>query len=229
MIDNNAVANRIKQIRLKHGWTLEELGERLNASKVSVHNWESGKNLPNKKRLKQIADLGEVTVEHLLYGDIENFASYTFNNELESYIEEMKGKENSIYITQYFNIEEASFEFSDWLTSNSIHLNFDEKKIRKKAREVINKNIEKNKLMKSKSEDEVLKDAAYKILNVSNDLKLEYFELKKNNGEEQLTIKEGFHEAAFETVHSVIIEAGAKILNLNNTLQENRREDSLDD
>lgn len=35
----------------------------------TVNNWETGKNAPNKKRLKKIADIGGVTVEYLINGD----------------------------------------------------------------------------------------------------------------------------------------------------------------
>jgi len=59
------IGEKIKTIRLKKGETLEEFGEALGATKVSVHNWESGRNLPNKRRLKRIAELGNTTVEEL--------------------------------------------------------------------------------------------------------------------------------------------------------------------
>jgi len=60
------VGERIKEIRLSNGWTLEEMGKKLDTSKVSVYNWESGRNLPNKERLKAIAELGDITVYELL-------------------------------------------------------------------------------------------------------------------------------------------------------------------
>lgn len=34
----------------------------------TVNNWETGKNAPNKKRLKKIADLGSVSVDYLING-----------------------------------------------------------------------------------------------------------------------------------------------------------------
>ena len=58
---------RIKDIRLELGETLEEFGERFNTSKVTVFNWEKGRNLPNKFNLKEIAELGGVSVEELIY------------------------------------------------------------------------------------------------------------------------------------------------------------------
>ena len=56
---------RIKDIRLELGETLEEFGERFNTSKVTVFNWEKGRNLPNKSNLKKIAEIGGVSVEEL--------------------------------------------------------------------------------------------------------------------------------------------------------------------
>ena len=73
------VGNRINQIRLSKGDTLEEFGIRiarvLNVSsnkapsKSNVSKWEAGSSLPNKARLKAIADIGDITVEELLYGE----------------------------------------------------------------------------------------------------------------------------------------------------------------
>ena len=57
---------RIKDIRLELGETLEEFGERFNTSKVTVFNWEKGRNLPNKSNLKKIAEIGGISVEELI-------------------------------------------------------------------------------------------------------------------------------------------------------------------
>lgn len=70
------VAKRIKRIRLENGWTLEELGEKLDTSKVSVFSWESGRNLPNKMRIKMISDLANISVNELLYGEQNNIISF---------------------------------------------------------------------------------------------------------------------------------------------------------
>ncbi|MDK6804237.1 helix-turn-helix transcriptional regulator [Aerococcus sp. UMB7834] len=65
-VNKKLVGQKIKQIRLERGDTLEEFGENFNTSKVTVFNWEKGRNLPNKENLKIIADLGGITVEDLL-------------------------------------------------------------------------------------------------------------------------------------------------------------------
>jgi len=80
-VNNYAVAERIKEIRLSNGWTLEEMGKKLDTSKVSVYNWESGRNLPNKERLKAIAELGDMSVNELLYGSPRDYFFSVFPND----------------------------------------------------------------------------------------------------------------------------------------------------
>lgn len=63
------VGNRIKSIRSSKGMTLEEFGKLFGASKGNVATWEKGSSLPNNERLFKIAELGEITVDELLYGD----------------------------------------------------------------------------------------------------------------------------------------------------------------
>ena len=58
---------RIKDIRLELGETLEEFGGRFNTSKATVFNWEKGRNLPNKSNLKKIAEIGDVSIHELIY------------------------------------------------------------------------------------------------------------------------------------------------------------------
>lgn len=67
--------NRIKSVRQKLGLDQPAFGERIgkltNQKAVSgsaVSRWESNDTLPSAKRLKAIADLGDVTVEYLLHG-----------------------------------------------------------------------------------------------------------------------------------------------------------------
>lgn len=63
----NHTGEKIKEIRLSLGMTLEEFGKLLNAGKSNVRKWEIGASLPNPERIKNIAKLGGMTVEQLLY------------------------------------------------------------------------------------------------------------------------------------------------------------------
>lgn len=69
--DPTVVGERIKRIRESMQLSMDDFASRIdnNAKSGTVNNWESGKNLPNKKRLKKIAELGSISVEELLYGE----------------------------------------------------------------------------------------------------------------------------------------------------------------
>ncbi len=62
------VGNRIKNIRLSLGLSMEEFGKLFDvaALKSNVSGWELGKHLPNANRLKKIAELGNTTIDELL-------------------------------------------------------------------------------------------------------------------------------------------------------------------
>nr|DAU15870.1 MAG TPA: helix-turn-helix domain protein [Caudoviricetes sp.] len=70
-IDKKEVGRRIKQIRTNKGFTLESFGKLFGASKSNVQKWENGISLPNKDRLYNISKIAGVTVNELLYGNIE--------------------------------------------------------------------------------------------------------------------------------------------------------------
>lgn len=61
---------RIKSIRLEEGLTMKEFGARLNppAADSIVSRWERGVSLPNGKRLRQIAEMGNMSVLFLTTG-----------------------------------------------------------------------------------------------------------------------------------------------------------------
>lgn len=70
-VNKKAVGSRIKQIRMNKGYTLEAFGKLFNASKGNVQQWENGVSLPNKERLASISKIAGITVNELLYGNIE--------------------------------------------------------------------------------------------------------------------------------------------------------------
>lgn len=59
----------IKLIRKQLGLTMEEFGKKFDpvASKSIVSRWESGVSIPNNRRLKRLADLGNVAVADLIF------------------------------------------------------------------------------------------------------------------------------------------------------------------
>lgn len=71
-IDKVAIGNRVKSIRINLGLTAEAFGKEVDsenpAAQSLVSRWERGVNLPNRERMKTIAELADVTVVDLIYG-----------------------------------------------------------------------------------------------------------------------------------------------------------------
>lgn len=70
-INKKEVGERIRKIRFSKGLTLEQFGNLFHAVKSNVQSWENGDCLPNKKRQLDIAKLGKISVNELLYGNIK--------------------------------------------------------------------------------------------------------------------------------------------------------------
>lgn len=84
---SSLTGTRIKTIRIMLGKTQSDLANSINkqlgsdgtVTRGTVNNWEHGRNLPNKRRLKAIADIANVSVDFLLNGnhmtidDVQNF------------------------------------------------------------------------------------------------------------------------------------------------------------
>ncbi|MFF5513234.1 helix-turn-helix transcriptional regulator [Staphylococcus capitis] len=85
MFDKKSVGKRIKEIRLKNGKTQSEFGDLFSASKGNVATWEKGVSLPNAKRLKEIAKLGDITTDQLLYGYNKDVYMEIYNDLLEKH------------------------------------------------------------------------------------------------------------------------------------------------
>lgn len=70
-LNKKEVGNRIYTIRKNMNLSLEQFGNLLQATKSNVSKWELGKVLPRRERLTDIAKLGKISVNELLYGNIE--------------------------------------------------------------------------------------------------------------------------------------------------------------
>lgn len=62
----NTVGEKIKQLRLNHNLTGEQLGKKFNVTKVAISNWENGNRNPDNEMLIKIADFFDVTTDYLL-------------------------------------------------------------------------------------------------------------------------------------------------------------------
>lgn len=67
-MDNKAIGERIRLIRLSKGMTLEEFGKLFNTSKGVVSRWENGKGLLRPERLVRLSEISGKSVEYILYG-----------------------------------------------------------------------------------------------------------------------------------------------------------------
>lgn len=89
-IDKKAIGSRIKTIRHNKGMTLHEFGSVVDEADRSIASrWERGISLPNNARLKIIADLGEITVDELLYGNQYEY-TYKLINDIYDQLETSK-------------------------------------------------------------------------------------------------------------------------------------------
>lgn len=60
------VKNRIGDLRREQGWNQRELGDKLGVGQTTVSAWETGKNEPDYKSIRAMAELFEVSADYLL-------------------------------------------------------------------------------------------------------------------------------------------------------------------
>lgn len=82
----NDLGQKIKELRMDKGLTMEEFGKLFDASKSIVSRWERDISVPNEKRLKHIAKLAGKSVSEFVYGVP---SANTFQQLIE-YLEERK-------------------------------------------------------------------------------------------------------------------------------------------
>ena len=63
------IGNNIKYFRKESGMTQDELAEELNVTRQALSNWERGKTEPDIETLTKIAEILNVSVEELIYGE----------------------------------------------------------------------------------------------------------------------------------------------------------------
>lgn len=77
--------NRIKELRISHDLTQEQLGKLVGVSKQAVFKWESGKvpNIPREKQ-ERMAELFGCSVDYLMNFESSNTKEYYFDPAAES-------------------------------------------------------------------------------------------------------------------------------------------------
>ena len=61
----NLFSVRLKELRLQHGYSQEELAEQIGIKQNSYSDWENGKCRPSYEKLEKIADFFEVSLDWL--------------------------------------------------------------------------------------------------------------------------------------------------------------------
>lgn len=61
--------DQLKTYRLRHGYSQEQLAERLGVSRQAVTKWETGQSKPSSKHLHALADLYGISTEVLLHNE----------------------------------------------------------------------------------------------------------------------------------------------------------------
>ncbi|MFS0661917.1 helix-turn-helix transcriptional regulator [Niallia alba] len=62
-------SSKIKEERLKHNMSQQQLGEKLNISRQSISKWERGESYPSIELLIKISDIFDITLDELVKGD----------------------------------------------------------------------------------------------------------------------------------------------------------------
>jgi transcriptional regulator with XRE-family HTH domain len=137
-VNNYEVGYRINSIRKDLGLNQEDFGKRISdAHKSLVSKWETGKNLPNNERLKAIAEIGGISVNELLYGDMKNFTSSYFDKRISETREKFEGsfygsilnnpdyiqsvKDDFLYKVQFYDLNHSDTEALNKLIDESIY------------------------------------------------------------------------------------------------------------
>lgn len=68
-VDHMYFSSKIKEERLKHNMSQQQLGEKLNISRQSISKWERGESYPSIELLIKISDIFDITLDELVKGD----------------------------------------------------------------------------------------------------------------------------------------------------------------
>lgn len=65
------ISDKIERLRKRHGWSQEELANKIGVSRQAVFKWESGTNKPDLDKITKIVNLFHVTYDFLLNDNID--------------------------------------------------------------------------------------------------------------------------------------------------------------
>lgn len=112
-IDKIIVGQKIKKIRINKGLNQDEFGILIdNAHKSLVSKWEKGMSLPNKNRLRLIAGIAKITVDELIFEDLDLFYRDKFNQVL-SYFKNINIADINQLFDKWLNQYKDVFTYDD--------------------------------------------------------------------------------------------------------------------
>lgn len=121
-INNKNVGQKIKKIRINQGLNQEEFGILIDkAHKSLVSKWEKGMSMPNKSRLLLIANMADLTVDELVFENLELFYYDNFNQVLSQYAE----NEESLSL-QTIKSADVNQLFNRWLNQYKNVFSYDD-------------------------------------------------------------------------------------------------------
>lgn len=71
---NDAIAKRVRKLRLSKGMTQDDLAEKCHVTRQAVSNWEMGKTSISVEYLMVLAELFDVPIDEIIYGKKQNEA-----------------------------------------------------------------------------------------------------------------------------------------------------------
>jgi len=66
---NYKTADRLIELRKKHGYSQDELAERLNISRQAISKWERAESMPDTENLIALAELFGISIDELIHGN----------------------------------------------------------------------------------------------------------------------------------------------------------------
>lgn len=64
------IANKLKNNRKQHGFTQEQISQKLHVSRQTISNWETGKSVPDIYNLVELSNLYDISLDHLIKEDV---------------------------------------------------------------------------------------------------------------------------------------------------------------
>lgn len=93
------IADKIMMLRKKHGWSQEELAERLDVSRQSVSKWESRLSVPDLNKVVAMSTLFGVSTDYLLKDEEEESAPLEADERDDAPLRTISAEEAATYLS----------------------------------------------------------------------------------------------------------------------------------